>query len=739
MSACLTLALAVISAKAVEPKRVLIVHSFGSAAPPFTTHSSAFETELTDKMGEKVDLDEVSLDMARYADLDMQEALVEYLIKRRSKWQPDLVVPVGSPAGIFVAQNHERIFPDTPVIYCGLDRRRLPVEALQKNAAFVGEDFDLPGFVEDMLQLAPATTNIAMVIGASPLEKFWAEAFRKEYESYTNRVQFTWFADLSFDQMLERSRTLPPRSFIFVVLLLRDATGVTHNADEALQRLRAVANAPINGIFQHQLGLGIVGGRLYQAEQEGVEAAHLAVRILNGQAPSSFPPIIVPPLAPRYDSRELQRWNIGHNRLPPGSTVLFREPTAWERYRAWVFAGLAVFVAQALLIGAFLANFFKRRRAEKSLAVSEARFRVAADAAPMLMWMSGTDSLRTFFNRPWLRFTGRAMEQELGNGWEEGIHPDDRDRRCKTYAEAFDARKPFALEFRLRRHDGQWRWVTDDGVPRYGPDNEFIGYIGSCLDVTERREKELEVQRQRQELAHSSRVLIMGELSASMAHELNQPLTAILANAQAGQRFLAQPLPDLGEFREILKDIASDTTRARDVIRNLRAFVKKEATEFSRLDLNEILQQVVRFLHGDIVSRNGRVELQLSSDLPAINGDRVQLQQVAVNLIINAFDAMSELPAGERRVTLTTNRETSEYVRLIVRDSGPGIAPGDLEKIFQPFYTGKSDGLGMGLAITRTIVELHGGRIWAENPAGGGAALQVTLPVANRAQEFEER
>src|SRR5881397_187519 len=187
-----------------EQKRVLVVHSFGSVAPPFTTHSIAFETELVEKMGKRVDLDEVSLDMARYADSTLQEALVEYLQKRQSHWQPDLVVPIGSPAGVFVAQYRDRLFPKTPILYTGLDRRRLPPDALKKNAAFVGENFDVPGFLEDILHIAPATTNITVVIGASALERYWTTAFQKDFEPFTNRVNFTWLNDLGLDEVLEK-------------------------------------------------------------------------------------------------------------------------------------------------------------------------------------------------------------------------------------------------------------------------------------------------------------------------------------------------------------------------------------------------------------------------------------------------------------------------------------------------------------------------------------------------------
>ena len=320
-------------------KRVLMVHSFGSTAPPFTTHSTAFETTLTQEMGKRIDLDQVSLDMARYAQPDMEEPFVEFLLKRLAKWQPDLVVPVGSPAGRFVAKYRDRLFPQTPVIYTGMDLRTLPPAAFQ-NATFVGESFNLAGLVEDILQLAPDTTNIAVVLGASPLERYWTVEFRRAFEPFTNRVSFTWLNDLTFDQMLERVAKLPPRSFILIALLLRDASGVTHNQDDALQRLHAVANAPINGMYQHQLGLGIVGGRLYHAEVQGAESARIAIRILHGEPAVSFPPMIVPAQGPRYDWRELQRWNISADRLPPGSEISFRQPTVWERYRWWIVGAL---------------------------------------------------------------------------------------------------------------------------------------------------------------------------------------------------------------------------------------------------------------------------------------------------------------------------------------------------------------------------------------------------------------
>ena len=374
----------------------------------------------------------------------------------------------------------------------------------------------------------------------------------------------------------------------------------------------------------------------------------------------------------------------------------------------------------------------ERKRTEDALKESEARFRTVADTAPVLIWMAGTDKLCNFFNQGWLDFTGRTLEQELGNGWAEGIHPNDLAGCLKTYVTAFDARQPFTMEYRLRRHDGEYRWISDHGVPRYDSESDFLGYIGSCVDLTERRQAEAEALRQRAELAHVSRVSVMGELSASMAHELNQPLTAILSNTQAAQRFLAADKLDRVEFDEILKDIVHDTTRARDVIRHLRALVKKSGREFVRVDVNEIIGQVVGFLHGDIVGRNVTVTQELPPELPLVLGDRTQLQQVLLNLLLNAFDAVSANRVPDRRVTVLTAMASSEMVRVAVRDGGVGIPADKLEEIFQPFFTTKTEGLGMGLSVSRSIIESHGGRLSAENNPGPGATFSFTLPVAEQ-------
>jgi len=834
-------------------QRVLIVHSFGSAAPPFTTHSIAFETELTEELGGEVDLDEVSLDHARYADAETDEALVEYLRKRQARWQPDLVVPVGSPAGMFVEKYRQQLFPQTPILYLGMDRRRLGADALRNNAAFVGESFDGPGLVEDILQLAPDTTNIVCVIGASQVERYWTAAAQSDFERFTNRVSFTWLNNLSFDQMLERVRKLPPRSFIFFILLIRDAAGVTHDADEALSRISEVANAPVNGIFEDQLGLGIVGGRLYRAGFEGVEGGRMAVRILRGEAASNFPPEFVGPNGRQYDWRELHRWGIGEDRLPRGSVVKYRQPSLWQQHKYLIFGGLALVMTQSVLILGLLMNLNRRRRAEGSLRESEERMKLAATAAgltmwdwdltgnkpwgdqthrrmatgeegdsdndgflrtvhpgdresveqalakaihgdgsyehvhrqaladgkvrwiaargrvefgaehkpvkmrgvvmditalklaeeqaresergflliansaPVLIWTSGPDKLCTFFNQPWLEFTGRTMEEELGNGWVEGVHPEDFTHCLKIYNESFDSRRPFAMEYRLRRHDGQFRWVLDQGVPRYDVQKRFLGYIGSCVDVTERREAEAEARRSHQELAHVNRVSTLGALTGSLAHELKQPLTAILSSAEAGRRFMEGPQKNDEEVRDALKDIAEQGQRAGRIIAGMRAMLKKDPGPMMPQDMNLVVKSVLEMAHSDLMGRRVALVLRLDPLLPIVNGRGIQLRQVILNLVMNACEAMSDEPGGGRKLTIESRRVAANEVEVSVADTGPGFPEDMMRNVFEPFRSTKAQGLGLGLAICQTIITAHGGRMVVANNGNRGATVAFTL------------
>jgi PAS domain S-box-containing protein len=369
----------------------------------------------------------------------------------------------------------------------------------------------------------------------------------------------------------------------------------------------------------------------------------------------------------------------------------------------------------------------ERKLAEDRARESEGKFLAMANSAPVLLWATGTDKLCTFFNQPWLDFTGRTLEQELGNGWAEDVHSDDLQACIKVYTESFDARRPFTMQYRLRRHDGEYRWILDHGVPRYSPDQTFLGYVGSCVDVTDYKRAQEEAERSRDELAHLARVATVSEFGGSLAHELNQPLAAILSSAQAAARFLDTGNGNLAEVREILGDIVQQDRRAGEIITRMRAMLKKEHPKMLPQDLNEIIREVLGMMRSELLIQRVRAITRLAPNLPKANGDRVRLQQVLINLIVNACDAMAAKPPSEREIIIETHDAGDGCVQTSVADRGSGFALEGSRETFEPFRTTKPQGLGLGLPICRSIIESHGGRLWVGNNTQGGAIVKFVL------------
>jgi PAS domain S-box-containing protein len=492
------------------------------------------------------------------------------------------------------------------------------------------------------------------------------------------------------------------------------------------------------------------------------------------------------------------------------------------------------------------------RQAYVTLRESERRFREMADSSPVMIWMTDTEKLCTYCNRGWLEFTGRTLEQELGNGWAEGIHPEDFGHCLDTYFSAFDKRIPFEMEYRLRRYDGAYRWVLDRGGPRHGPNGQFLGYIGSVIDLTERKQTQEALKRSeelyrevvesqtdlvcryradttltfvnracckyfgqesaellgkkfldfispnvraavlrsihllnddhkvrkieheatlpggavgwlqwttyailapdgsvaefqaigtditdrkraeeaQESLAHASRLAVVGELTAMVAHEVNQPLTAILHNAEAGVKFLNLAKPPLDEIRAILTDIKDNELRASQSIHRIRTLLQKREMEVQPLNLNEVAADVIRLVTGDALRRRIEIKSTLDPQLPHICGDRIHLQQVLLNLILNGMDAMMHSPEGLRHLTIQTFRTGSARIGLSVSDSGHGIPRDLLPHIFESFFTTKKEGMGLGLSIAKSIIEKHNGRIHVDSNPLSGAVFRIELPAA---------
>jgi PAS domain S-box-containing protein len=359
----------------------------------------------------------------------------------------------------------------------------------------------------------------------------------------------------------------------------------------------------------------------------------------------------------------------------------------------------------------------------------DARFCEIMDAAPVMIWVSGPDKQCVWFNRPWLTFTGRDMQQELGNGWSVGVHPNDFDRCLETYVGHFEARKEFRMEYRLRRHDRTYRWIDDTGIPRYARDGSFLGYIGSCTDIHEYRETQSELRHRLIEIARLTRRADAATIASLFAHELNQPLAAILSNLEAAELDVQGRPAAAGALKDILVDIRRDNLRAAQIIRHMQNLLRSDEPEVEKIDLNDVVCVVHEILKPHAVEAGIEIKIHRWQSMLAVRADPTWLQQVVLNLALNAMDATINSIPSRRRIVMETRQVGQLKAGFSVSDTGIGIPAQALAGIFEPFAS-KRGNSGLGLSTSRGIVETFGGKIWAMNKAGGGAVFQFTLPLS---------
>ena len=398
------------------------------------------------------------------------------------------------------------------------------------------------------------------------------------------------------------------------------------------------------------------------------------------------------------------------------------------RWAAWGvgLGSVALFVSLCLAV-----SLRQRRRIEAALRESEERFRTIADAAPVMICSSGPDKLATFFNDGWLSFTGRTMEQELGSAWLDGVHPEDRDRAWAAYSSSFDSRGPCNIEFRLRRADGQYRSVLCQGVPRFGPNGVFAGYIGCGTDITDLR-------RAQEELLATQKLESLGVLAAGIAHDFNNLLGSITANAELAVSELPAGSP-AGDGIESIKAVAE---RAAGIVRRLMDYAGQEPVAAEAVDLSRLVGDLLDLLRVSI-PKHVSLDVDLGENLPAVHANAAQIRQVILNLVTNAAEAIGSNQAGSIRVGVSQARSNAaagteggsslrsgDCIRLVVADTGGGMTQEVQSRIFDPFFTTKFTGRGLGLSAVQGIVRAHGGAIHVASAPGHGTRFEVLLPCA---------
>jgi PAS domain S-box-containing protein len=359
---------------------------------------------------------------------------------------------------------------------------------------------------------------------------------------------------------------------------------------------------------------------------------------------------------------------------------------------------------------------------------------------PVSAWTLKPDGTPDFVNRVWLEFAGQTLDfvRSRPEAWMTAVHPEDREFAAKSFWKGVQSGQGFAFETRsLRAQDGVYRHHLQQAVVLRDAEGKVLKFVGTTTDVDDQKRAEEALRQAEAELAHANRVATMGQLSASIAHEVNQPIAAALINAGTAARWLARQPPNLEKATPLIDRIISDGRRAAEIVSRIRNFSQKAPAQNGVVEINEAILEIMGLTRVATSEHSVLVKLQLSDGLPLISGDRVQLQQVILNLIMNAIEAMSEFTEGPRELLVSTSEAESGSVFVAVSDSGPGL-PANPEQLFEAFYTTKASGLGMGLSICRSIIQNHGGRLWATPNEPRGAVFCMLLPIGGKSPESPE-
>jgi signal transduction histidine kinase len=662
-----------------ESRHVLVL---SSSERPFAPQSGFADALMRDLIGSSrvpIQFVEVSVQAARASGEPPDASTVQRIRSAFGGDRLDLVLTIGGPAATFAQQFRQDLFPGTLMLLAGVDRRFVEQGTFDENQTTVAIEHEPALMIDEILRLLPDTRTVMVVVGCSQVEQFWLKEMQREFGRFSDRLQFIWTNELSYSEILTRSRMMPAHSAIFFAILALDGKGEPRIENDTLTDLHRVANAPMFSLYG--MGRGIVGGPLLSTEDLSRATTDVALRVLAGESPGGIKTPIQSKGRLTYDARELQRWRIDERRLSQPSVVLFREPTVWERYQRAI--GLVALVGG---IPAF-ALLVRRRRGQRQHGEKRALADGTADAL-VKIWTAGVDGQRVS--------SGDAAGAAERESWTATVHPDDVERCREIYRHALERREPFQMEYRVHEAGGMERWILDTGLPKFSGE-DFDGYVGSAVDVTG-------IGRARAELSNLSRHLMQ-------AQERDRAALAMTLREDVCQRMVVLTLR-LHELEGAADDgeVAGINEELRGLVGQIAAASDPAQQRLELLGLaaagRSFCEELATRSHVAIHFQDEHVPLDLPSDI-ALALFRV-LQEAAVNAVDHS---------GVREVWVSISG-TAAHIYLQVVDHGVGF---DTQRA--------TPGGGVGLVAMRERVKLVNGDSTITSRPGEGTRVEAWVPL----------
>ena len=672
-------------------RNVLVLSSSERPFAPQSGFADALVRELIGSSREPLHFVEVSILPARASGKAPDASTARRIRSAFRSQKLDLVVTIGGPAATFAQRFRRQLFPATPTLIAGVDRRFVENRRFTSNETTVATQHDPALMIDEILRLLPETRTVMVVVGTSQVERFWLREMKREFQRFGDRLQFIWTDALSFDEIVQRSRTMPARSAIFFAILSRDGKGEPRVGGDTLASLHAVANVPLFALYG--VGRGVVGGPLLSTDDLSRTTAQVALRMLAGESPRRIKTPTQRTSQPTYDARELQRWSIDESRLPPASVVLFREPAVWRRdLHTIVVGGLAGGVPAVAIV--LFVGLVARRRAQGRRPVATDLLTPGHGDAAVRVWTAGADGQRVDAG------TGHPAGATGHDSWTALVHPDDVERARQIYCRALARREPFQMEYRVGEPGGVERWILDTGLPRFSGE-DFDGYVGSAVDITA-------LGRARAELSDLSRHLMQ-------VHEQERAALARTLHEDVCQRMMAltlrlHTLPGTTADGEVLAAVDDISKQLAGLVGEIAAVPD---TVHQRLQLLGLAAAGRKFCD-DLSARHGvavhfqdeDIPRQLPSDI-ALALFRV-LQEATVNAAVHS---------AAREVWVSV-RGTASEIRLQIVDRGVG---------FDTQHAVPSGGIGL-VAIRERLKIVGGDSVVVSRP-GEGTRVEAWVPL----------